>query len=141
VYCRDAAKRAGVSARATARMDFASTGPGPERGSVSGQFGGWSNDRASHRATLRGAWIGCGTVRETASRQAARTGCEAKSADRSNGLLGATGGPSTLDGAANRCRGSTAETGSSGRPGDDPHPSTESRSEAVAGKKCSVWRN
>ena len=38
-------------------------------------------------------------------------------------------------------RSGEAEAGAAGGPGDDPHPASEPRTEAVAGKKCGASRN
>jgi hypothetical protein len=62
-------------------------------------------------------------------------------ADRRHGVLAAATGPSTVECAPDRQRSGEAEAGAAGGSGDDPHPASEPRTEAVAGKKCGAWRN
>ena len=50
-------------------------------------------------------------------------------------------GHGAVERAADRHRSGQAEAGAAGGPGDDPHPASEPRTEAVAGKKCGASRN
>ena len=96
--------------------------------------------KTSHCPALRRRRIGGGSVRKTATRQATGAGHRPEPADHCHGLRYAARRPGTVERAIDRPRSDEAKTGAAGGPGNDSHPSSEPRSEAVAGKKCGAWR-
>src|SRR5882762_1091580 len=90
---------------------------------------------------LRGGRAGVGSARKAETRQAASAGCRPEPADHRHGVRFAATGQRAVERTADRRGSGKAEAGATGGPGDNPHPASGPRAEAVAGKKAGASRN
>ena len=113
----------------------AADGPGAQHGASRSRSGHFGQSRLADRQALSGGRIAAGHLRRASSGPKDAAGRGTWPAHHCHGVRAAASGTCALDGAADRRGGGEAQTRRAGKSGDGPHPASEPRSEAVAGKR------